>query len=143
TDAQIDGYLTRILPPSDFLRYGVIDIVASEAGAAVTVGGEPRGTTPIPPIKLHAPATYDIHVEKRGFVAFNTQVTVPPDGEVKVRAALQKPGATAWYAHWYVLAAASAIVVGAGGTAVYFATRDSGGIFGNNDPRLTVKGGVQ
>jgi hypothetical protein len=143
TDAQIDGYLTRILPPSDFLRYGVIDIIASEAGAAVTVGGEQRGVTPIPPIKLHAPATYDIHVEKRGFIAFNTQVTVPPDGEVKVRATLQKPGATAWYAHWYVLAAASAVVVGAAGTTVYFATRSNGGIFGTPDTSLTLKGGVQ
>jgi hypothetical protein len=143
SQAQIDGYLTRLLPPNDFLRFGVIDIIASEAGAAVSVGGESRGVTPIPPIKLHAPATYDIHVEKRGFIPFNSQVTVPPDSEIKVRANLQKRGAVAWYAHWYVLTLASAVVIGAGGTAVYFATRDNTVIGGMGDGKLTFGGSVK
>jgi hypothetical protein len=70
-------------------------------------------------------------------------VAVPPDGEVKVKASLQRKGAgPSWYQHWYVLAAASALVVGAGGTTVYFATR-------NNNPgpadngKLTFTGGIQ
>jgi hypothetical protein len=128
TEPQLDQYLARLLPPSDFLRFGIIDIIANEAGAAVTVGGEPRGVTPLPPIKLSAPASYDIRLEKTGFIPFAVQVAVPPDGQVRVNAQLQKKGAgSAWYQHWYVLAAASAIVVGAAGTTAHFATRGDDG----------------
>jgi len=120
SEAQIAGYLSRLLPPTDFLRFGVIDIVANLAGAAVTVGGEPQGVTPIAALTLHAPASYDIRVEKTGYLPFTTRVALPPDGEIKVEAQLSKRGAeAAWYQHWYVLA-------GAGGTAIYFGTRDTG-----------------
>ena len=85
------------MPPSDFLRFGVIAIVANVAGALVTVGGEQRGTTPIQPLKLHAPASYDVRVEKDGFVPFTTKVELPPDGEIKVqRDARARPAARAW-----------------------------------------------
>lgn len=126
-DAQIAGYTTRLLPPTDFLRFGVIDIVANLAGAAVTVGGEPRGLTPIQALKLHAPASYDIRVDKQGYVPFTTRVALPPDGEIKVEAQLSRRGSEAWYQHWYVLAAAGLVVAGAGGTAIYFGTREPGG----------------
>ena len=125
TEAQILGYLDRLLPPSDFLRFGVIDIVANLPGAAVTIGGTARGLTPIEALKLPAPASYDIRVERTGYVPFTTRVALPPDGEIKVEAELvwARRGAAAWYQHWYVLAAAGVIVAGAGGTALYFATR--------------------
>src|SRR5258705_13775669 len=111
-----------------------------KSGAVGPAGGERGGTTQIPPIKLHAPATYDIRVEKAGFVPFTAQVAVPPDGEVKVRAPLQKPGKdTAWYQRWYVLAAAGVIVAGAAGTTIYFSTRDT--IGGNSS--LHLSGGGQ
>lgn len=124
SDAQISGYVNRLLPPSDFLRFGVIDIVASLAGAAVTVGGQPRGVTPVEALKLPAPASYDIRIEKAGYVPFTTRVALPPDAEIKVEAELARRGApAAWYQHWYVLAAAGAIVAGAAGTAIYVGTR--------------------
>jgi hypothetical protein len=125
SDAQLDQYLTRLLPPGDFLRFGVIDIIASESGAAVTVGGEKRGITPIQPLKLRAPASYEIRVEKTGFVPFTTSVALPADGELRVRAALQRPGTHAWYAHWYVLGAAGVVLAGATGGAIYFATNQA------------------
>src|SRR5262245_33764962 len=59
SDRQLANYATRLLPPSDFLRFGVIELVANLSGAAVTVGGQPRGETPISALKLRAPATYD------------------------------------------------------------------------------------
>ena len=124
TASQLDAYLTRLLPPGDFLRYGVIEIVAAEPGAAVTVGGVPRGLTPIKPLRLRAPASYDVHVEKSGFVPFTTQVQLPPDSELRVRAQLQRPGNTAWYTRWYVLAGMGVIVAGAAGGAIYFATNE-------------------
>lgn len=127
SDAQITGYVNRLLPPSDFLRFGVIDIVANLAGAAVSVGGQPRGVTPVGALKLPAPASYDIRIEKPGYLPFTTRIALPPDGEIKVEAELARRGAEpAWYQHWYVLAAAGAIVAGAGGTAIYLGTRSTG-----------------
>ena len=126
TDAQLDAYLTRLMPAGDFLRFGVIDIVANIAGASVTISGEKRGVTPIEPLRLKAPATYNIRIEKTGYVPYTTKVDLPPEGRIKVEADLGKRGgATAWYQHWYVLAAAGAIVAGAAGTSIYFATRDT------------------
>lgn len=126
SDAQLDGYLQRLLPPGDFLRFGVIDIVVNLAGASVTVGGERRGLSPIEPLTLHAPASYDIRVEKQGFEAFKTKVALPPDGEIKVEATLSRKGAgSSWYQKWYVLAAGGILIAGAAGGTIYFATRDT------------------
>jgi len=138
SDTQIGDYANRLLPPSDFLRFGVIELVANLAGAAVTVGGQSRGVTPIAALRLRAPAAYDIRVEKAGYVPFSTRVALPPDGEIKVEAELsRRPGSDAWYQRWYVLAAAGLVVAGAGGTAIYFGTRDSGGPAG--DGKLGIK----
>jgi hypothetical protein len=120
------------------MRFGVIDIVANLAGASVTVGGERRGETPLEALKLPAPATYEIRVEKAGFQAYRTKVALPPDGEIKVEANLSRPGGSpAWYQHWYVVAGLGVVVAGAGGTAIYFATR------GTSDGRVGVTGMVQ
>lgn len=139
SDAQVDAYLQRLLPPTDFLRFGVIDIVANLAGASVIVGDERRGETPIPPLKLPAPATYEIRVEMTGFLPYRTKVALPPEGEIKVEANLARPGARpAWYQRWYVVAGLGLVVAGAGGTAIYYATRDPVG-----DGRIGVTGVVQ
>jgi hypothetical protein len=139
TDAQVDAYLQRLLPPSDFLRFGMIEIVANLAGASVTVGTERRGETPLPPLKLPAPAAYEIRVDKAGFLPYRTKIALPPEGEIKVEANLARPGAKpAWYQRWYVVAGLGLVVAGAGGTAIYFATRDPAG-----DGRIGVTGMVQ
>jgi len=122
-DDKIAYYLAKLLPPSDFLRFGVIDIISTQAGALVTIGGERRGKTPIPPLRLDAPATYVIRVEKSGFTPFQTKVELPADGELKVEAFLTHASHTAWYAHWYVLAIGAALVAGGAGGGIYFATR--------------------
>ena len=119
----------------------MIDIAANLAGATVTVGGKPRGPAPIEALKLPAPASYDIRVEKPGYVPFTTRVALPPDGEIKVEAELARRGADAWYQRWYVLAAAGAIVAGAGGTAIYFATRDRSAAM-SGDGTLHVTGSI-
>jgi PEGA domain-containing protein len=125
-DEQIGYYLAKLLPPGDFLRFGVIDIISSQAGALVTVGGENKGTTPIQPLKLHAPATYAIRVEKTGFEPFATKIQLPPDGELKVEATLSKKGSgPSWYQHWYVLAIGGVIVAGVAGGTIYLATRQT------------------
>jgi hypothetical protein len=122
---QLGYYLTKLLPPSDFLRFGIIAIISNEAGAAVTVGGEKRGVTPIEPLKLHAPAKYPIRIEKPGFVPFTTTVQLPPDSELKVEAELsRRGGGSHWYEKWYVYAG-GVVVLGLVGGGVYFATREA------------------
>lgn len=133
---QLSQYLARLLPPTDFLRFGIIDIIASQDGALVTIGGERRGTTPIQPIKLKAPETYAIKVEKNGYVPFSTKVQLAPDSQIKVEAELSKRTAPAWYQHWYVLAGLGVVVAGAAGTTIYFATQ-------GEDSRLDFMGSVQ
>jgi PEGA domain-containing protein len=140
SDDQILGYANRLLPPSDFLRFGVVDITANLAGAAVTIGGTSRGLTPIEALHLPAPASYDIRIEKTGYLPFTTRIALPPDGEIKVEAQLARRGAEAWYQHWYVLAAAGVIVAGAGGTTLYFATRTTAPAPG--DGTLHVTGSI-
>jgi hypothetical protein len=123
-DEVVAKYLSRLLPPSDFVRFGMIKIVANLSGAIVRLGDEQRGTTPIAPLKVPAPASYDIRVEKDGFVPFGATVAVPPDGEVEVRAELTRRGGNVrWYQKWWVLAIAGTAVVGATGAAIYVATR--------------------
>jgi hypothetical protein len=103
------------------VRFGVLDIIVSEAGAAVTVNKVARGVTPIPPLKLSAPAQYQIHVEKSGFVPYTGQVSLPADGEITIHANLQRPGGhVAWYQHWYVIAAAVVVAGGIAGGAIYY-----------------------
>ncbi|HEY0253835.1 MAG TPA: PEGA domain-containing protein [Kofleriaceae bacterium] len=122
-DDQIAYYLAKILPSGDFLRFGVIDIIASQAGALVTIGGEKRGNTPIKPLKLHAPATYTVRVEKDGYIPFTTKIALPADAELSVNANLARKGSSAWYTHWYVLAIGGVIVAGAAGGTIYYLTR--------------------
>ncbi len=135
SEEQINGYLQRLLAPTDFMRYGMISIIANMTGAAVSVGGQARGETPVEPLKLPAPASYDIRVEKAGFTPFVTRVALPADGEIKVEATLAQRGREpAWYQRWYVLAGAGVLIAGAAGTAIYFGTRagpaDSVGVTG-------------
>lgn len=124
TDAVLAQYLARVMPPGDFVRFGMIDVVANLGGAVVRLDGESKGTTPIQPLRVHAPASYDIRVEKSGYVPFSASVAVPPDGEVKVKANLtRRGGGDHWYQKWYVLAFAGAAVIGATGAAIYLGTK--------------------
>jgi hypothetical protein len=126
SDDQISGYLTRLLPATDFLRFGVLDIVANEAGALVTVSGKKEGLTPIKPLKLRAPASYNIKIEKDTFVTFSTKVQLPADGVLKVEAELSHRGASSsWYQKWYVLAGVGVLAAGVAGGAIYYASQQS------------------
>ncbi len=121
---DLTGYLTRLMPAEDFLRYGVIRIDANLTGAAVTVSGENRGETPVAPLKVKAPASYDLRITKDGFVPFQLSVDVPPDGEVRVKADLTREGEhVAWYGRWWVATLAGVVVLGAVGTGVWYGTR--------------------
>lgn len=119
TDEQLVAYLSRLLPPSDFLQFGVIDIVANVAGASVSVGGQKRGITPLPALRVDAPATYDVKIEKSGYLPFRATIQVPPEGTVQVKAELALRTQRAWYARWWVLAGAGVVVAGATAGLIY------------------------
>jgi hypothetical protein len=113
-DAALRRYLERVMPKTDFIRYGVIHIDANLAGATVEVGGERRGTTPVPALRLRAPASYDIRVRKDGYVPFRANVAVPPEGEVRVEAELSRRASNPrWYQRWWVPVVAGVVVAGA------------------------------
>jgi len=133
---EVGYYLGKVLPPGDFMRFGVIAITSNQPGALVTVGKEQKGTTPIEPLKLRAPATYTIKVEKTGFDAFSTKIQLPPDSELTVEANLSRKSSKAWYQRWYVVVGLGAVVAVAAGTTIYFAS-------GGGDDRLEFMGSVE
>jgi hypothetical protein len=127
SNEALEGYLRRVLPKEDFLRYGVIRINANVEGASVSVGDKPRGVTPIQPLRVEAPATYPILVAKPGFVDFRASVAVPPDAEVLVRPQLvrKSSGGGSWYTTWWVLAIAGTVAAGAVTTAIIVSRDDA------------------
>jgi len=121
-EETLAGYLRRVLPKEDFVRHGTIRIKANVTGAHVTIGGEQRGKTPMEPQRVIAPASYDISVDKAGYVGFRATVDVPPDAVVQVRPVLTRAN-DAWYKKWWVAAIAGTVVAGAVTVAIV-ATRD-------------------
>ncbi len=123
TEDELAVYLGRVLPAEDFVRFGVIAIRVNVAGADVSVGGTPRGTSPIPDLRVPAPATYPIEVKKVGYMTFRAEVDIAPDANIKVNAELTKPGqgVQKWYTRWYVAAAAGVVLAGAVTTTVVLA----------------------
>lgn len=121
-EEMLTNYLRRVLPKQDFVRHGTIRIEANITGAQVIIGGKKRGKTPIKPQQVLAPASYDIAVDKRGYVGFRATVAVPPDAVVQVRPILILEN-NAWYKKWWVAVIAGTVVVGAITVAVV-ATRD-------------------
>jgi hypothetical protein len=120
TDDELGVFLGRVLPVEDFVRFGIIAIRVNVDGADVKVGGTPRGTSPVPDLRVPAPATYPIEVSKVGFVSFRAEVDIAPDANIKVNAQLTRPGQAEdkWYKRWYVGVAAGVIVAGAVTTTV-------------------------
>lgn len=120
-DAALEGYLKRLLPPVDFLRWGTLRIEANVTGAEVVVAGTPRGRTPLAPIAVPAPQSVDLRVLKDGYLDFRARIDVTPDATVEVRPVLAlKPGGS-WYEKWWVWAIAGAVVAGGVTTAVVLA----------------------
>jgi hypothetical protein len=116
------AYLRQVMPESDFRRFGVIRIQANIAGAEVVIDGERRGRTPLSPLRVPAPSSYDIRITRKGYQAFVAATTVSPDAEVVVQATLARRE-TSWYRRWWVWALIGGSVA-AGATAAVVLTAD-------------------
>lgn len=128
-DASVDSpavltYLQRVLPASDFLRYGHLRVVSDVAQASVHINGKAKGKTPLAPIEVEAPARYEIVVNKPGYVAFRATVAVPPGAEVEVRPSLSRIASTPWWRSWWATTIVGTVVLGATATAIVL-TRDA------------------
>jgi hypothetical protein len=126
TDEQGLTWLRQLFPPEVFRRYGTIAVEADQSGASISLNSEGAGKTPTnSPIKVRAPGTYKLRVDKRGYVPFEARVDVMPDANIVVRATLVKETREVpWYKRWYVWAAiGGAVAVAGAATAIYFGTR--------------------
>ena len=110
---MVEGYLKHLLPPEDFLRYGMIAVLANVDGAVVSIGGTNRGMTPLAPVTVPAPSTQDVRVSKPGYVDFLAQLQVSPDGTVKLRPTLIRRYNQVWYKKWWVWAVIGGVATGA------------------------------
>jgi hypothetical protein len=126
TDEQALGWLRQLFPPETFNRFGSIAVDADQTGAEVSLNDQPAGKTPLAePVKVRAPATYKLKVEKSGFISFSARVDVLPDANVEVHATLVKETREVpWFKRWYVWAVVGgALAIGGAATAIYFGTR--------------------
>jgi hypothetical protein len=111
-EAALEGYLKRLLPPGDFLRWGTLRIRADVEGATVEVDGKPRGVTPLAPIQLTAPSTVDVRVTKSGRVDYVARVDIVPDAAFELRPVLPPKPARPITSRWWFWAAAGLVVAG-------------------------------
>jgi hypothetical protein len=126
SDADALGWLQQLYPPEVFRRYGAIVVVSDEIGAEVSLNGAPAGTTPLAqPVRVRAPGSYHVRIEKRGYLPFQAKIDVLPDATVEVRASLAlRNGPLPWWRRWYVWAAIGAVAAGAAASvAIYYGTR--------------------
>ncbi len=125
-EAALADWLHQLFPAEAFLRYGDLRIVSDVDEAQVSINGTKRGMTPIHPLRLAAPGTYRVRVDKPGFIPFQARIDVPPDSLIEVRAVLPRENRqTVWYRRWYVWAAIGGVAVAATGVglAAYYGTR--------------------
>ena len=127
-DAAIEGYLRRLLPREDFLRWGTLRIDADVAGAEVRLGGATQGKTPLPPIRVPAPQTVDLRVSKDGYTDFRARIDVTADATVEVRPLMTRRPGAAWYEKPWVWAIAGAVVAGGVATAVILTRPEDGAV---------------
>lgn len=122
SDAELERFLRLVLPDKDFEQWGKIEIDSNVEAATVLVDGQRRGITPLPPVTVAAPKSYDVAVAKSGYSEFRARIAVTPNALVVVKPELTLLPADAWYKKWWVLALAGAVTAGAVTTAIVIAT---------------------
>ena len=120
---ELNRYMRRLLPPDDFKRFGKIVVRTSSAGDKVYVDEQLRGQTPLPPLKVAAPARYSVRVSRPGHDDFVARLDVHPDATVEVTPTLgRKHEPTRWYQRWWVWAIVGTVVVGGTTAGIVYAT---------------------
>ena len=126
-DAFLLAFLQRLLPPSDFRRFGEIRVHANVSGATILLDGAPKGKTPSS-VRVEAPRRYQLTVSKKGFLDFHAVLDVQPDGVIEVNPTLQRrSGALPWYQRWWVWTIVGGVVAATATTLtiVFWPTSDT------------------
>jgi hypothetical protein len=101
----ITSYLRRLLPASDFKRYGQIQIKTDEKGDEVFLDDTFAGKTPLEPLRVPAPGRYSVKVTRPGHEDFIAKLDIFPEANVEVTPSLSKKLASAnWYQQWWIWA---------------------------------------
>ncbi len=109
---DLRAYLRRLLPPSDFKRYGSVVVKTDAVGDEVFLDEVSRGKTPLPPLVVPAPGRYTLRVTRPGHEDFTARLDVVPEGAVEVTPTLsRKAVAPRWYQQWWVWAIVGGVVV--------------------------------
>jgi hypothetical protein len=116
---DLRAYLRRLLPASDFKRYGQIVIKTDGVGDEVFLDEISRGKTPLAPLKVPAPGRYAVRVTRAGHGDFIARLDVLPEATVEVTPTLSRRVApTRWFQQWWVWALVGGAVTAAATTAV-------------------------
>lgn len=116
------SWLQNLLPAGLFKRYASIKIETDVAGAQVYLNAARQGVTPLDrPLRVLAPATYQVRIEKAQHLPFLANLTVLPDAATELRAPLPRSlQPIPAYKRWYLWATIGAgVALAAGGTALY------------------------
>jgi len=107
------SYLRRLLPPTDFKRYGQIVVQSSRDGDEIFLDGASQGLSPLPPLRVPAPGRYEVKVTRPGHVPFVAKLDVLPDATVEVTPTLTRTSKPLkWYQHWWVWAIVGGVAAG-------------------------------
>lgn len=126
--SDLDRFLRRVFPESDFQRFGSIRVEANIRGASVFFGERKVGITPLAPVRVLAPRDYEVRVAKSGYSPFRANIAVAPESEVRVNPELTALPDDAWYKRWWVLAIAGGVAAAATVGTVVLMTSDSGDV---------------
>jgi hypothetical protein len=122
--AELQSYLRRLLPPSDFKRYGRVVVKTDAAGDEVFLDETSRGKTPLAPIVVPAPGRYALRVTRPGHEDFVARLDVLPEASVEVTPKLaQRALPPRWYQQWWVWTLVGGVVAAGVTGAAIGATR--------------------
>ena len=128
-NSDLQGYLRRLLPPSDFKRYGQVVVRTGADGDEVFLDDVSRGKTPLAALVVPAPGRYGLRVTRSGHEDFVARLDVLPEGTVEVTAKLVHRAATPrWYQQWWVWALVGGAVTAGATAAAVTATRGANNV---------------
>lgn len=122
--SELQSYLRRLLPSSDFKRYGKVVVRTEMAGDEVFLDEVTRGRTPLGALTVPAPGRYALRVARPGHEDFVARLDVLPEATVEVTPRLsRKSQPPRWYQQWWVWTIVGGVVAAGTAGAVVALTR--------------------
>jgi len=103
-------------------RIGSIDVSCEQAGVRVALDGKPWFECPATRRVRVLGGQHQLVAERGGYLTLTKQLHISGGAVERDQLVLSRAHGTAWYQHWYVLAAVGVV---AAGVTTYYATRDT------------------